>query len=48
VLKGEIRFKVANTEYRLKEGESLYFDAIQPHGVEAITEMAWYLDMVVE
>jgi transcriptional regulator with XRE-family HTH domain len=48
VLKGEIRFKVANTEYRLKEGESLYFDAIQAHGVEAITEMAWYLDMVVE
>jgi len=48
ILKGEIGFKVADTEYRLREGESLYFDSIQAHGVEALTDIAWYLNFIIE
>jgi transcriptional regulator with XRE-family HTH domain len=47
VLKGEIRFKVDSAEYTLGEGESLYFDSMQAHGVEVLNDTAWYLDFII-
>ena len=47
VVRGEIRFKVANTEYVLKAGESLYFDSFQPHGLQEVSEEAHYMNFFI-
>jgi transcriptional regulator with XRE-family HTH domain len=47
VLEGEMIFRVANTEYKLKAGESLYFDALQPHGLQKVSEETHYLNMMI-
>jgi hypothetical protein len=45
VLDGSICFHVGNVRYTLHAGDSLYFDASEEHGVEALTEEATYLDI---
>lgn len=45
VLNGSICFHVGNVRYTLHAGDSLYFDASEEHGVEALTEEATYLDI---
>jgi len=47
IIKGEMIFRVANTEYALKAGDSLYFDALQPHGLQEVSEETHYLNMMV-
>jgi transcriptional regulator with XRE-family HTH domain len=47
VIKGEMIFRVANTEYILKAGESLYFDALQPHGLQKVSAETHYLNMIL-
>lgn len=47
VIQGEMTFRVANTEYCMRPGDSLYFDALQPHGVQRVKEEAHYLNMMV-
>lgn len=48
VLEGSVRIHVGNSEYMLSKGESIYFEAVNEHGVLPVTDMALYLDMVIE
>ena len=43
VLEGTMKFQVGDVEYTLKEGDSLYFDALQKHQVIPVSEEAKYL-----
>jgi transcriptional regulator with XRE-family HTH domain len=45
VIEGEILFRVGYVEYRMRAGDSLYFDATHEHGVMAVSEVARYLDI---
>jgi len=45
VIEGEILFRVGHVEYRMRAGDSLYFDATHEHGVMAVSEVARYLDI---
>jgi len=45
VIEGEIKFRVGPSIYILKEGDGLYFDAMNEHYVEPITDKAKYLDI---
>jgi len=47
VIKGEMSMKVGDTEYQLGEGDSLYFNSLQKHGVMPISEEVIYLDIFV-
>lgn len=48
VLKGEVQIHVGNKAYRLKEGESIYFESVNEHGVLPLTDEAYYLDILYE
>ena len=48
VLEGEVKMHVGPVEYHLKQGESVYFQAISEHGVMPVTDSATYLDIFVE
>lgn len=48
VLEGSVRIHVGSAEYMLNKGESIYFEAVNEHGVLPETDMALYLDMVIE
>jgi transcriptional regulator with XRE-family HTH domain len=48
VLEGEVKVHIGNVEYTLKQGESLYFEAAEEHGVVPISPVAYYLDIFVE
>lgn len=48
VLEGEVQAHIGKTEYRLKKGESIYFQSSYEHGFEPITDIAVYLDVLVE
>jgi transcriptional regulator with XRE-family HTH domain len=37
MLEGEMKFRVGSTEYRLRPGDSLYFDSDEPHDLEPVT-----------
>lgn len=43
VLEGTIKFTVGGTTYTLHEGDSLFFNAISEHGVDAVTDVARYI-----
>lgn len=47
VLRGEMKMQVGETEYTLKEGDSLYFNALQKHGIIPISDEVVYLDIFV-
>ena len=48
VLQGEVKIHVGQVEYHLRQGESVYFQAINQHGVVPVTDSATYLDVFVE
>lgn len=48
MLEGEMKFKVGNVEYILKPGDSIYFDAMEEHGMLPLSEKVKYLDIFVE
>jgi transcriptional regulator with XRE-family HTH domain len=48
VLEGEVKAHIGKTEYHLKTGESIYFQATSEHGFLPVTEHAVYLDVFVE
>lgn len=48
VLEGEVKIHIGQIEYHLKPGESVYFQAINEHGVMPVTDCALYLDVFVE
>ncbi|MDR6549103.1 XRE family transcriptional regulator [Paenibacillus qinlingensis] len=43
VLEGEMQYKVGNTDYLLKAGDSLYFDSIEKHTLIPISDEVVYL-----
>jgi transcriptional regulator with XRE-family HTH domain len=45
ILKGTLKFKVGANEYILKEGDSVYFDAIEKHMCIPVTAEVEYLDI---
>lgn len=48
ILKGEVQVHIANKLYKLKEGESIYFESVNEHGVVPISDEAFYLDILYE
>lgn len=47
VIKGEMTMKVGETEYRLAEGDSLYFNSLKKHGISPVSDEVVYLDIFV-
>lgn len=47
ILEGELKLKVGNIEYILKQGDSVYFNALEEHGVMPISETVKYLNVFV-
>jgi len=47
VIEGEMTMKVGATVYHLFEGDSLYFNSLQKHGIMPVTEEVVYLDIFV-
>jgi len=45
VLRGEMKMQVGETEYTLKEGDSLYFNSLQKHGIMPVSDEVVYLDI---
>ncbi|WP_078544667.1 helix-turn-helix domain-containing protein [Litchfieldia alkalitelluris] len=43
VLEGEMHYRVGNTQYTLKSGDSIYFDSIEEHRLDPITDEVIYL-----
>ncbi|MCF7854674.1 MAG: XRE family transcriptional regulator [Candidatus Pacebacteria bacterium] len=43
MLEGRVRYRVGAVTYNLEPGDSLYFDAVEEHDVEPLTETAVYL-----
>jgi transcriptional regulator with XRE-family HTH domain len=43
ILEGEMRYKVGNSEYVLKPGDSLYFDSIEKHTLAPLTNEVKYV-----
>lgn len=48
VLEGRMRYRVGPRQYEMGPGDSLYFDAVQPHGLEALTPRVRFLAVFVE
>lgn len=47
IFEGEMDFRVGNTDYLLRRGDSLHFDALQPHGITSVKGVVHYLDMFI-
>lgn len=47
ILRGKMKMQVGEMEYLLKEGDSLYFNALQKHGVMPVSDEVSYLDIFV-
>lgn len=47
VLHGEMNMQVGETVYTLREGDSLYFNSLQKHGIMPISNKVIYLDIFV-
>ncbi len=47
VLEGSMKMQVGDTEHILKTGDSLYFNALQKHGIIPITDEVSYIDIFV-
>ena len=47
VIKGEMKMQVGEIEYHLKEGDSLYFNALQKHGIMPVSGEVTYIDVFV-
>jgi transcriptional regulator with XRE-family HTH domain len=47
VIEGEMKFQVGNIEYTLKEGDGLYFNALEKHGFKPVSETVKYLNIFV-
>ncbi|QEC72154.1 helix-turn-helix domain-containing protein [Arachidicoccus ginsenosidivorans] len=45
VIEGAMKMQVGDTEYLLTAGDSLYFNALQKHGILPTTEEVRYLDI---
>lgn len=48
VIEGEVKVYVGERVFTLSEGDSIYFDAMLPHGQAAVTETAKFLTVINE
>ncbi|MGQ7944197.1 helix-turn-helix domain-containing protein [Flavobacterium sp. WC2509] len=47
VVEGTMKMQIGDTEYILKTGDSLYFNALQKHGIIPVTDEVTYIDIFV-
>jgi transcriptional regulator with XRE-family HTH domain len=47
VLKGKMKMQVGDMSYTLNNGDSLYFNSVQKHGIMPISDEVVYLDIFV-
>jgi transcriptional regulator with XRE-family HTH domain len=47
VLEGEMKINVGNTGYSLKQGDSIYFNALEHHGIMPVSDVVKYLNVFV-
>jgi mannose-6-phosphate isomerase-like protein (cupin superfamily) len=47
IFEGEMNFKVGEETHLLRKGDSLYFDALQKHGIVSVPNEVEYLDLFV-
>jgi len=47
VIEGEMKLQIGDTEYMLKNGDSIYFNTIQKHGISPVSATVTYLDIFV-
>lgn len=47
VISGVLKFKIDNTEYEMKAGDSIYFNSLEPHGIMPVSDEVVYLDIFV-
>ncbi len=47
VVEGSLKFHVGDVEYTLRQGDGLYFEALDAHGFEPLSETATYIDVFV-
>ena len=47
VLEGEMKIRIGTTDYTLKQGDSVYFNALEIHGIKPISEKVKYLNIFV-
>lgn len=47
VIKGQMKMQVGETEYLLKEGDTLYFNSLQKHGILPVSDEVVYLDIFI-
>jgi transcriptional regulator with XRE-family HTH domain len=47
VVEGTMKMQVAETEYILKAGDSLYFNSLQKHGIIPVSDEVVYIDIFV-
>ncbi|WP_183579744.1 helix-turn-helix domain-containing protein [Mucilaginibacter sp. X5P1] len=47
IIDGEMKMKVGDTEYNLRKGDSLYFNALYKHGIVPVSSLVVYLDIFV-
>ncbi|MEO5563925.1 MAG: XRE family transcriptional regulator [Chitinophagaceae bacterium] len=47
VLNGQMKMQVGEVEYLLKQGDSLYFNSLQKHGIIPVSAEVTYLDIFV-
>jgi len=47
IIEGEMKMQVAEVEYLLKKGDTLYFNSMQKHGIIPVSDEVVYLDIFV-
>ncbi len=47
VIRGEMRMQVGEVEHLLSEGDCLYFNSVQKHGISPVSDEVMYLDIFV-
>lgn len=47
VLEGEMKLQVGNLEYTLKKGDSVYFNALEQHGILPVSDTVQYINIFV-
>jgi quercetin dioxygenase-like cupin family protein len=46
ILEGSMVFRVGDIEYRLHKGDSLYFNAMELHGITSVEDEVYYLNIL--
>ena len=47
VLEGEMKLQVGNLEYAMKQGDSVYFNSLEQHGIMPVSDIVKYINIFV-